>query len=248
MVTTGIVISDTHLDATEEPHWSYLLAKRFIADINPDYVVHLGDVLELSYLSSFNSGKARLLEGKRLKADLDLFETEMRWLRKHTDKVVVLEGNHDERIQRILDVDPVVEGLVEIHNLNVVKDGTIEWYPLLDQPIYLDGLFACHGWWVPQNPAKKHLEEIGGSTIFGHVHRRSYWSKIRWSDNVETTATGLGCLTNHQPPWLKGKPSGWQYDLAEIVTDNEGATRVNRLPIIDGKLIYEGRVWRRTDL
>jgi len=57
MLRKGIILGDTHWVAGAPFHWSYRLAKKIIQAAQPDFIVHIGDSLELSYLSSFNSGK-----------------------------------------------------------------------------------------------------------------------------------------------------------------------------------------------
>ena len=73
----AVIISDAHLEQGEEVHSSYLLVKKFIKYEKPDILVLNGDMLDMSYLSSYNESKHQLREGKRLAKDIEMFKKEL---------------------------------------------------------------------------------------------------------------------------------------------------------------------------
>ena len=240
-----VIISDTHFVHGQPFHWAYDLAKEFIKDFQPDMIVHLGDVGDFSYISSFNKLKPKLNEGLRIKGDLEVIEQELTWYADHATRVMILEGNHDERVERYVEAAPMVEGLIEIENLKVLKAREIEWYPLKAQPVKLGDLYLCHGWWAGLYPARKHVKQLSANVVFGHTHRRSYWSEVHWATNREVSGWGLGCLSDAQPEYLRGAPSGWQCGFGVAWFNDDGAFTLDRVPIINDRLSYKGETWKR---
>lgn len=114
-MTTHLILPDQHAHPdfnNERADW----AGKLIADIKPDVVVNMGDAADLSSLSAYDKGKASF-QGKNYQADIEshLDFQERLWspIRKLKCKLprrVVLEGNHENRIKRAIDLDPQLGG------------------------------------------------------------------------------------------------------------------------------------------
>lgn len=105
---------------------NYIVAKR------PDVIVHLGDLADMPSLSSYDVGK-KCFEGRRYTKDIEaakdatfaLFEplytlqSRQVWNKKkvYNPYKVVLLGNHEDRINRAIEKDAKLEGLISINDL-----------------------------------------------------------------------------------------------------------------------------------
>jgi hypothetical protein len=112
---THLVIPDPHSHPefhNERADW----VGKLIKDLKPDLVVNMGDAADMPSLSSYDKGKASF-HGKNYEADIEAhldFQDRM-WhpIKKSKRKLpyrVVLEGNHEHRIKRVLDYEPHLEG------------------------------------------------------------------------------------------------------------------------------------------
>lgn len=170
-----VVIPDTQVKPgvpTEHLAW----AGRYIAEKRPDVVVHLGDHWDFPSLSSYDKGK-RAFEGRRYKADVDAGNAAMALLldpirkaRGYDPEMHFLIGNHEQRMERTLDVEPWLEGLIGYENLAL--DGwTVHGYL---STVELDGILFSHYFCNPLNgrpvggTAHNLLAKVGKSCIMGH--------------------------------------------------------------------------------
>lgn len=92
----------------------------YIAEKQPDYVVHLGDHWDMPSLSSYDKGK-RSAEGKRVYQDIKagndaLARLTTPILEAYTPrKMYRLLGNHEQRIERYVEDHPELEGSIGYH-------------------------------------------------------------------------------------------------------------------------------------
>ena len=128
-----IVIPDTQVKAGV-PLEHLLHAGKYIADKKPDIIVHLGDHWDMPSLSSYDKGK-KSFEGRRYKDDIDsgnlamdLFmqpiRKEIKRLKRNKKKqwnprMVFLMGNHENRINRAIDSDAILEGVIGTDQFNL---------------------------------------------------------------------------------------------------------------------------------
>lgn len=156
MAKTIAVIPDTQCRPDESFEYLNHIGK-YLVDKKPDIWVHLGDFLDFESLSSYDKG-TKNFEGRRIIKDLDsgykamealmapLFEYNQR-ARKNKEKQYKPElhitlGNHCDRLTRIINEDPKLEGLISMDNLPFAKFG---WtvHPFL-QPLFIDNIAFCH--------------------------------------------------------------------------------------------------------
>ena len=186
MSKTHFIIPDTqckpgltyeHLTAAG----NYILAKR------PDVIVHLGDHWDMPSLSDYDKGK-KSYEGRRYKADIEAGNKGMDALMAPIEKYnnrqrknkkpiykprkVFLTGNHEQRIQRVVERDAILEGAIGYHDFNLEK---YEWevYDFLEI-VEIDGISYSHYFYNP-NTGKPYggkchtkLNNVGFSFTMGH--------------------------------------------------------------------------------
>lgn len=116
-MTNILVVPDQHAHPDHNNDRADYLA-RLTIDLKPDIVVNLGDACDLASLASYDRGK-RSFHGKSYQRDIDShLDFQERWwepVRRTKKKLpyrVVLEGNHEHRVEKALDLNPEYEGIV----------------------------------------------------------------------------------------------------------------------------------------
>lgn len=154
-------------------------AGRYIADKRPDVIICIGDFADMESLSSYDIGK-RSAENKRYKADLKAAHKAMELLmtpivnaENYHPRLVMTLGNHEDRITRYADNNPLMHETVSLKDLGYEAWGW-EVHPFR-KPIKIDGISYCH-YFYNHNTGKPYaganletrLKTIGMSFTMGH--------------------------------------------------------------------------------
>ena len=107
-------------------------AGRYVAEKKPDVIVCIGDFADMESLSSYDVGR-KSFEGRSYKADIEAAEQAMRLFlspirelqqqqRRNKEKIyrprfILTLGNHEQRIERAIDQDRKLDGLISIRDL-----------------------------------------------------------------------------------------------------------------------------------
>jgi hypothetical protein len=215
MSKTHLIIPDTHAHPEHNNDRATLLA-RLIKDIRPDVVIHLGDSADLSSLSGYDKGK-RGFVGRTYRADIEshLDFQDRLWspvlaAKKKLPRSVFLIGNHEQRIDRALDLSPELVGTIGYADLRLE-----EWYdtvvPYAGQTpgiIEVDGIHYAH-YFVSgvmgrpvggEHPAYALLTKHFTSLTCGHIHVMDH--------SIRTTVDGrrihglvAGVYQDYDSPW-----------------------------------------------
>lgn len=123
-------------------------AGRFIAEKRPDVIVCIGDFADMPSLSSYDKGK-KSFEGRRYKADIDAAHVAMDRLMApivkepgYSPRLVMTLGNHEHRIVRATDNEPMLDGTIGLEDLGYEQWGW-EVYPFL-KVVEVDSIEYCH--------------------------------------------------------------------------------------------------------
>jgi hypothetical protein len=150
-----------------------------IRKYEPDVVIDLGDGADFESISTHAEPGGLSREGLRLKADFDAYNEGERLLREgmagyKPKRMVRLRGNHEHRLTRYLEKNPVLDGLIGLHMLD---DKGWEIVPYRDgHPgvIHIDGIAYAH-YFAQPNTGKAisgtvatRIARIGGSFVQGH--------------------------------------------------------------------------------
>lgn len=240
-IRRGIIYGDTHLIHTEDEHPSYALVKQFARDWEPDFAIDLGDWMDFDYLSKFSDNDDLLREGKRLQKDVDLGLRDLDEWAEITNEHIKLQGNHEARLDRLIESQPAFEWLAApeklfeftARNIRYVRDG--------EQPHHLGKLNVIHGWYWSKYHAQRHLDALSGNVVYGHVHAFQTASKKLEAAGDEVAAWSLGCLCDKSPSYKRGRPSGWQNGFAVVYVDETGRFNLYPIRIINGAFLFEGK-------
>ena len=159
----------------------------------PIKIIHLGDHADMPSLSSYDKGK-KSMEGRRyiedikaandawdiLNAPLNEFNLNRRKTRhaKWLPERHILLGNHEDRINRAVESDAQLEGVISTDDLIYSKTGW-QVHPFL-KPVFIDGVGYAHFW---QNTmtgkplggsAVVRLKGLGHSYTMGHQQVLDY--------------------------------------------------------------------------
>ena len=176
-MSTHMVIPDTQSKPgvpNDHLRWigMYLLEKK------PDVVIHLGDHWDMPSLSSYDKGKAAM-EGRRYEADVTagnadfalLTEPLRRSRSSYNPRLVLLRGNHENRIQRAIEDNAQLDGAIGFHHL---ESPGWEVHDFLEV-VKIDGVNYSHYFYNPMTgrpysgaSIETRLKTIGHSFTMGH--------------------------------------------------------------------------------
>lgn len=237
MIKRLMVFPDVHLNtAISQP---YAIARHFLKEYKPDELILLGDFLDCNSLSHWLDNKKLTMENKRFMKEIDFANIELDFLAKHTKKIVYLEGNHEDWIDQYLEKHPELQGLIEIpHKLKLEERG-IEWHEM-NQMYKVGKLYLTHGFYITKYHACKNLHTLGCNICYGHSHNAQTY-QINMKMQEPFMAYGLGCLCDHEPYYMKGRPCNWINQLAVIDVDTQtGQFNLTPINIIRGALLFNG--------
>lgn len=174
---TILVIADTQCKSEEDLEYMLWIG-HYIAEKQPDIIIHIGDHYDFPSLSSYDKGKSSA-EGKRLAKDIEAgnkgFEYLNMAMQKHKSynpRKIFCLGNHEHRLDRYIDDNPELIGTLGTDLLPFDKYGW-EVHPFL-KPVEVNGIFFVH---YLANPfsgkpyggnAMNILKTVGRSFVVGH--------------------------------------------------------------------------------
>jgi hypothetical protein len=180
-----LVIPDCQIkDGVPTDHLGW--AGHAIADYRPDVVVNMGDFADMPSLSTHDVRGSKYFEGLRYKKDVDVTKAAMKQLlaplrelqdkqKKNKEKVykprmIMLLGNHENRIDRAINNNPTLDGLISTKDLDYERDWEV--HPFL-HPVFINGVGFNHYWPVgamgrPAGTAAAIISKLHMSCIAGH--------------------------------------------------------------------------------
>ena len=174
---TILVVADTQCKSEEDLEYMLWIG-HYIAEKQPDVIVHIGDHYDFPSLSSYDKGKSSA-EGKRLVKDIEAGNIGFEYLniamQKHKDytpRKIFCLGNHENRLDRYIDDNPELIGTLGTDFLPFDKYGW-EVHPFL-KPVEVNGIFFVHYLANPMGGkpyggnAMNILKTVGRSFVVGH--------------------------------------------------------------------------------
>ncbi len=226
-------MSKTHLvipDAHAHPDFNndrFIWLGKLILDLKPDVVVNIGDHADMASLSSYDKGKASFNGrnyAKDIEAALDAHEKTWYPISKAKKKKpfsVIIEGNHEHRIKKVLDLEPHLEGErfgISFKNLEFDNyyHEVVEYDGSSPGVISVDGIDYSH--YFPSGISGRPLQSIHhgfdltrkrfASSTCGHSHLFDYHVS---RDSAGRTRSGLvaGVFQDYKNPWAGSVANHW---------------------------------------
>jgi hypothetical protein len=190
--------------------------------------VSIGDFITLDSLSEWDKKKAGKMEGRRYAADIAAGNEALDYIDAACDsfakvpKRIYIEGNHEERLERYLDYNPVVKG-----SMGVEKDLKLKargWkFVRFKNDISISGISFTHipisGSGKPiGNPsvARKALSLYNNSVVFGHTHTLDHSAEHRRGAPHLNQALAVGCFFEHIDEYAKGSKTDYWRGIVEL--------------------------------
>lgn len=146
-----LVIPDSHAHPDHHNERASWLSQ-FISDLKPDVVVNIGDAADMPSLSAYDKGK-RSFHGrsyaKDIEAHLDFQERLWGPLKRRKKKLpyaIALEGNHEHRVEKALDLSPELQGTIGFKDFEFDRyyDEVVRYEGSTPGVIAVDGIRYSH--------------------------------------------------------------------------------------------------------
>jgi hypothetical protein len=214
-VTVHLIIPDSHAHYQHHNKRAEWLGE-LIADVKPDVVVNIGDCWDMPSLSSYDRGR-RSFQGRSYRADIDagLDFNERLWSRvtrrkKKLPRTVFLEGNHEHRIHRAIDLQPELDGAIGYSDLNLSEwyDDIVLYEGSTPGHIEIDGVTYAH-YFISgvagrpvggEHPATSLITKKLSSATQGHLHLADWSTRMALSGNP-IMGCFVGSYLDYQTDW-----------------------------------------------
>lgn len=213
---------------------------RYIVAKKPDTIVCLGDFADMPSLSSYDQGK-KSFEGRRYIADIEASKDAMRALlsplwdfnakakknkeKRYNPKMVLTLGNHENRINRAVNDDPKLEGVLSVDALGYENFG---WtvVPFLDV-VVIDGVAFSHYFVTglmgrPVTSAAACLTKKHQSVIQGHQQGLQIATGYKADGSLLTSVIAGSCY-EHDEPYMNWQSNHHWRGFLMLHEVNDGA-------------------------
>lgn len=192
---------------------------KYLVEKRPEVWVCIGDFADMPSLSSYDKGK-KSFEGRRYLNDIDASHEAMNALlgplAEHNDmcrrqrikqyrpQMILTLGNHENRINRAVELQPELDGVLSIDQLDYEKYGW-EVHPFLEV-VHVDGVAYSHYFTSgvmgrPVGSARALLTKKHQSCVQGHLQTMDIATDYR-ADGTPILGLMAGCCYEHDEAYL----------------------------------------------
>lgn len=226
--------------------------EQLMVDLQPDNLIYLGDQMDLEEILAdwkrkVTEGGAHTIVERYRQCDEMMFDHRQLC---NDPKTVFMEGNHEERVRRVLDEigNAKFKGSnIELETYFNFKKRGIKFVPYLGGYYKLGRLFLMHGRNWNMHHAKKNAITYSRNVMYGHTHDRQVYTHETPLDVNDThVAQSIGCLCNRNPNWKKDEPNRWIHGFAVVYTRPNGTYNDVFVKITRGKFTFAGKYYDGT--
>jgi len=200
--------------------FSFLTAiGKYIVAKKPDVIINIGDFADMPSLSSYDIGK-KSFEGRRYVADIESSKEAMRALlgplneynenarrtkhKLYNPRLVLTLGNHENRINKAVENDAKLEGVLSVDDLAYESFGW-EVYPFLDV-VVIDNVAYSHYFVTgvagrPASTAAAQFRKTNMSCVAGHQQGLQIHTGSR-ADGKRLTSIIAGSSYTHDEHYM----------------------------------------------
>lgn len=210
---------------------------KYIAKKKPDVIIQIGDFTDMPSLSSYDKGK-KVFEGRSYIQDMEAsteamnnllrpIKDEQIRLKRNKEKqwnprMVLTLGNHEERINRAINEDRKLEGLISTEDFPYYD---WEVYPFLEI-VNIDGVNYSHYFTSgvmnrPCTSARQMLIKKHQSCVQGHVQTLDIATDYR-ADGSTITGLFAGCCYLHDEDYLTKQGNNYFRGIHMLYEVNNG--------------------------
>lgn len=217
-MTKHLVIPDVQIRPNDDTGFLTRIGN-FIVEKQPDVIVQIGDFADMPSLSSYDVGK-KAYEGRRYLDDVFAVEEAMDALlspiwhynerqrrngkKQYRPRMVLTLGNHENRINRAVNNDAKLEGVLSINDLHYPDFGW-EVYDFLDV-VVIDGIAYSHYFVTgvagrSASTAAAQFRKTNMSCVAGHQQGLHIHTGSR-ADGARLTSVIAGSCYEHNEDYL----------------------------------------------
>lgn len=244
------IISDIHFDLHHVPTWRAF--KKWAADVQPDIIVINGDFVDFGMLSRYIQRAGAPFNAI---TQIQCFVDEANQLLKWTDRLIVIEGNHDERWEKVI-YGERAQALHGAKGLSLYDQcrqqglvGDVEWLveDVHNKGVQIGPFKLRHGhrqsgrFGGGKHIAANRLSKtLGSSEIVGHFH------KVQMFCQTAGDRTAIGIANGHMsdepdyntdPDWQRG------FTILELYGPDNMYATPHPILIQDGHFAWSGKVY-----
>lgn len=183
MFRKHLVLPDTQVKAGV-PTEHIKAAGNYAAEKRPDVIVLLGDWWDMPSLSAWDSPAKKAENKVNYEGDIaagrkamDLFLLPIRRCRAYKPELHFCIGNHEDRITRYVNDNPILRSTLDLKSLGLVERG-FKVHAFL-KPVGIDGIAYAHYFNISSNgrvlsskhgqsSARAQVQNVGMSAVAGH--------------------------------------------------------------------------------
>jgi hypothetical protein len=250
-MTTILVIPDSQVKPNVDLSYLHCIGRLIVAE-KPDIIVHLGDFADMESLSLYDKGKG-CYEGRRYKADIEAAHRGMQALlgplrdyncrrlaTKHAlyrPAMHILYGNHEHRICRTIDEEPMLDGTIGLEDLAYASYGW-QVHPFLEV-VVIEGIAFSHYFTTgamgrPAASAQAQLNKKLMSCIAGHQQGRQMARAYR-ADGKALTSIIAGSCYDHEERYLGPQGNKHWHGVVMLHNVDDGQFDEHFIPLHDLK-------------
>jgi hypothetical protein len=251
-----LVIPDSQVRPGDDLEFLRCIGRMIVAE-KPDVVVHIGDFADMESLSSYDKGK-KSFEGRRYRADIEAAHRGMeallgplrqynmrRLMTKHglyRPRLVLTMGNHEERILRTINVEPMLDGTIGLEDLRYREYGW-EVYDFLEV-VTIEGVAFSHYFQTgvmgrPASTAQAQLNKKHMSVVAGHQQGRQMATAFR-ADGRQITSIIAGSCYEHEEGYLGPQGNKHWHGLVYLRNVEDGCFDERFISLAEVKEKYAG--------
>lgn len=238
-------------DCQVKPNQSYEYLSRvgrYLAEKKPDVIVNIGDFADMPSLSSYDVGK-KSFEGRTYQADIEASIEAMSVLmhpirqmqyrqsknkkKVYNPRLVLTLGNHENRINRAINNDRKLEGLISVDDLEYEAFGW-EVHDFLDvvviEEIAFSHYFTSGTMGRPATTANAQLNKKHMSCIAGHQQGLQIATGYR-ADGRMLTSIIAGSCYEHDEDYLGPQGNKHWRGLLMLHNVEDGSFDLTTIPL-----------------
>lgn len=249
-----LILSDTQMPYDDRKALKAVI--RAIGEIQPDELIHIGDLMDNPTPSRWSKGTAGEF-AQQVKEDIkQVKERLLGPIREVYDGPFgIHEGNHDLRPREYLTkYAPALaefEETFHFENLLSFSDYNVTLLPAFYE--IAPGWVSTHGHLgqislsrIAGNTALGAARKFGKSVVMGHTHRMGVLSESRgYNGKITSQLTGMevgNLMDMRMAQYLKQGAGNWQQGFG-ILTVEGSHVKPETVPIVKGKFSVDGHVW-----
>lgn len=254
---TIIILPDTHFrparDGVPSGEDSQLLRRLVLPFMRErrrkiDFVVHLGDVLDLPSLSRHEAWREI---DEAIDLANDDFKYGREWMAELYEEAPnahwrIIEGNHDFRCKSFCTSRKqrhLLESLDFSARMGLGDYANLRFIPYWSDKrrlVRLGKAAFCHGLSVTTGHAKVMAARYPGTNLYyGHVHDHQSYSPPTFEKRSANEAMSLGTLCRLEQPYMQGAPNNWRNMFAVMYLFPDGTYTMTPVSIIKGKFVFD---------